>query len=58
MIKKKEITSEEGIIYMTQAIDARSSVNLLIADTAQSFTFGGAYGGQLYPQQDVQLILK
>jgi hypothetical protein len=56
--KKKEITSEEGIIYMTQAIDARSSVNLLIADTAQSFTFGGAYGGQLYPQQDVQLNFK
>ncbi|MCH5599171.1 BT_3987 domain-containing protein [Niabella ginsengisoli] len=56
--KKDEITSEEGVIYMTQAIDARSSIDLLIADTAQSFTFGGAYGGQLYPQQDIQLSFK
>lgn len=56
--KKEEITNEEGIIYMTQAIEARSSINMLIADTAQSFTFGGAYGGQLYPQQDIKLGFK
>ncbi|WP_346238737.1 BT_3987 domain-containing protein [Niabella insulamsoli] len=56
--KKDEITSEEGVIYMTQAIDARSNINLLIADTSQSFTFGGAYGGQLFPQQDIQLNFK
>ncbi|MGE9313897.1 BT_3987 domain-containing protein [Niabella sp. CJ426] len=56
--KKDKITSEEGIIYMTQAIDARSNINMLIADTAQSFTFGGAYGGQLSPQQDIKLNFK
>ncbi|HRN55827.1 MAG TPA: DUF1735 domain-containing protein [Agriterribacter sp.] len=57
--KEKEVVSvREGTIYMTQALDARSELSLLIADTQQVFTFGAAYGGLLYPSEDIQVDFK
>jgi len=52
--KTKDINwSEEGKIYMTQAQDSRSSLSAVIADTAQTFSFGASYGGLQYPSQDI-----
>jgi hypothetical protein len=57
--KTKDINwSEEGKIYMTQAQDSRSSINAVIADTAQTFSFGASYGGLKYPSQDITLTFK
>lgn len=54
--KTKDIKwSEEGKIYMTQAQDSRSSISAVIADTAQTFTFGASYGGLQYPSQDITI---
>ncbi len=55
---KAVVSDEEGTIYMTQALDARSELSLLIADTEQVFTFGAAYGGLLYPSEDIQVEFK
>jgi hypothetical protein len=52
--KTKDIRwSEEGKIYMTQAQDSRSNLSAVIADTAQTLTFGASYGGLQYPSQDI-----
>jgi Domain of unknown function (DUF1735)/F5/8 type C domain len=57
--KTKDITwSEEGKIYMTQSQDSRSDLTAVIADTAQTFSFGASYGGLKYPSQDITVDFK
>lgn len=49
--------SNEGAIYMPKAA-VSNSYALLLADTAQSITFGAAYGGLNYPGKDVAVSFK
>lgn len=46
---------ENGIIYLTQAIESRSAYDVIIADTAQTLSVSASYGGQGYPASDVQV---
>ena len=48
---------KEGNIYMPQAA-ATSNFALLLADTAQTISFGAAYGGLGYPGQDISVTFK
>ncbi len=48
----------EGNIYMPRATGSNSSLLLLLADTAQTTTFGASYGGLNYPTQDIDVTFQ
>lgn len=50
--------SNEGNIYMPRATGSNSSLLLLLADTAQTTTFGASYGGLNYPAQDIDVTFQ
>jgi hypothetical protein len=50
--------SKEGSIYMPRATGSNSSLLLLLADTAQTITFGASYGGLNYPSQDIKVTFQ
>ncbi|MDQ6762972.1 MAG: DUF1735 domain-containing protein, partial [Bacteroidota bacterium] len=50
--------SKEGSIYMPRAANGNSSLLLLLADTAQTTTFGASYGGLRYPSQDINVTFQ
>jgi hypothetical protein len=49
--------SKEGAIYMPKAAVTNSN-RLLLTDTAQTITFGAAYGGLNYPNKDITVSFK
>ncbi len=48
----------EGNIYMPRATGSNSSLLLLLADTAQTTTFGASYGGLGYPGKDIMVTFQ
>ena len=54
----KIILKNEGTIYMPQAVGARATLALRLADTPQVVVFGAAYGGLQYPGQDISVGFK
>ncbi len=50
--------SNEGNIYMPRAANGTSSLLLLLADTAQTTTFGASYGGLGYPGKDIDVTFQ
>lgn len=54
---EKIVYSNEGKIYMPRAA-ANNDLQLLLADTAQTVTFGAAYGGLNYPSKDIKVTFK
>jgi len=54
--KPDPLTSpREGSIYMPQAYGTIGKQQLYLIDSVQDITFGGAYGGLKYPNQDIKL---
>ena len=53
----KIVYANEGNIYMPSAA-ANSDLQLLLTDTAQTATFGAAYGGLKYPSKDINVTFK
>jgi hypothetical protein len=53
----KIVYSNEGNIYMPRAA-ANNDLQLLLTDTAQTVTFGAAYGGLEYPSTDINVTFK
>ncbi|MDQ2720008.1 MAG: DUF1735 domain-containing protein [Bacteroidota bacterium] len=51
------IYNKEGAIYMPRAA-GDSKLALLLTDTAQTATFGAAYGGLKYPSNDITVTFK
>ncbi|MEO8111269.1 MAG: DUF1735 domain-containing protein [Ginsengibacter sp.] len=49
---------KEGNIYMPRASNGTSSLLLLLADTAQTTSFGASYGGLGYPSQDIMVTFQ
>jgi hypothetical protein len=47
--------SQEGTIYMPQALGSRGVLPLYLLDTAQPFYFGAAYGGLGTPSSDINV---
>lgn len=48
----------EGTIYMPQALDEKSSMDLILSDIEEKIVFGAAYSGLLYPKQDIPLVFE
>jgi len=54
----KIVLANEGNIYMPQAAGTRGTLELQLADTAQTVIFGAAYGGLQFSGQDINVTFK